>query len=299
MGRRGKKTPAGKSIVLPWLVSAALALAAFAALRWLLPGLVPQEPLPPALRAHAPFLAALGQMAGPLSWIALFGFGALAVAAALRARRAPRMAPARALAPLASAQARPAPAVWSLEALRMLEWKRFELLCARYYEALGFQARTLAAGADGGVDVTLFKGDPARPLALVQCKAWNARQVGVKEVRELLGVMVHTGVGRGVFITTGSFSKEALAFGAANPIQLLDGPAFDEKLRALAPAAQDALLAWAFEGDYLTPSCPSCGVKMLARESRGGPFWGCRHYPACKSTLKNTLKSTLAMRAER
>lgn len=275
MGRRRKQTLAGDLVMLPWQASAVLALVAFVAIRWALPAFI---------RDGSPF-AGVKTLVGPLSWIALSGFGALALLSALRARWRKGRARMPASSASASAQARAVPAAWSLEALRSLEWKRFELLCARYYEAQGFETETLAAGPDGGIDVKLFKNDPSRPLAVVQCKAWQGRQVGVKEIRELLGSMVHAGVGRGIFVTTATYSKDALAFGAANPIQLLDGAAFEKKILALPQDQQDALLAFAFEGDYLTPSCPSCGVKMLARDSQRGRFWGCRHYPACKSTL--------------
>lgn len=191
---------------------------------------------------------------------------------------APTSAPAPAVAPAV-------PAAWSTGALRTLEWKRFELLCARYYEAVGFTTATRAAGPDRGIDVMLFKTDPAKPLAIVQCKAWNTQPVGVKEIRELLGVMVHEGVERGIFLTTGAFTQDALQFGAANPIQLLDGDAFTKKLLDLPIEKQKALLGFAFAGDYRTPTCASCGTKMIGRDSKRGPFWGCIHYPRCKTTL--------------
>jgi len=174
---------------------------------------------------------------------------------------------------------------WSVEALRALEWKRFELLCAKYYEAVGFKSETIRCGADGGIDVKLFKHDPSKPLAVVQCKDWSARLVGVKEVRELLGVMTSEKVSRGVFVTTGTYSNDAMAFGAANPMQLLDGPGFIKKIQELSPESQTELLKFALEGDYSTPSCASCGIKMVKRNSKHGDFWGCRNYPRCKSKL--------------
>jgi len=277
MGKR-RKSGAEELIGLPWQFNAGLAIASFVGIRWLLPAYLPNT---------GP-LSGMASTLAPLSWIALCTFGALALMARLRSllqhRRSKPAPEPHAAAPAA------APAQWSLDALRSLEWKRFELLCARYYEAVGFRSATLAAGADGGIDIKLFRVDPAQPLAIVQCKAWNNRQVGVKEIRELLGVMVHEKVGRGIFITTGGYSADALAFGAANPIQLLDGPAFLGKVRDLPLEKQAALLAFAFEGDFYTPSCASCGVKMVARESRRGAFWGCVHYPRCKTTLHLTRR---------
>lgn len=290
MGRR-RQGLASDLMVLPWQVSAVLAVLSFAALRWLLPVILPPSPL----------IAGLAPVLAPLSWIALCTFGTLAVLSGGRQKlgkgikpRRSRKSKARHAVPVATptpaikvvAMASPSPpAEWSLEALRSLEWKRFELLCARYYEAVGFQSVTLAAGADGGIDVKLYKIDPAQAIAIVQCKAWNTRPVGVKEIRELLGVMAHEKVGRGIFMSTGSYTVDASAFGAANPIQLLDGPAFLAKLRDLTPEQQAELLAFAFAGDYRTPTCASCGVKLIVRESRRGAFWGCMHYPRCKTTM--------------
>lgn len=177
------------------------------------------------------------------------------------------------------------PRAWTIEALRSLEWKRFELLCAKYYEAAGFFSETIRCGADGGIDVKLYRVDPDKPLAVVQCKAWSNVAVGVKEIRELLGVMAHEKIGRGIFITTSSYTAQALEFGSANPLQLLDGPQFVQKLRSLPPEKQIKLLQFAFEGDYKTPTCASCGVKLVRRQGKRGDRWGCVAYPRCKTTM--------------
>ncbi|MEW6761922.1 MAG: restriction endonuclease [Pseudomonadota bacterium] len=289
MGGRKRKRKERSLIELPWQFSAGLAIASYIGIRWMLPAFLPASG---PLSAIAPTLASM-------AWLPLCVFGAMAILAKLRSQIQSRSgsqsrSSTDAPVPLPANPLPTRPTQWSLDALRSLEWKRFELLCARYYEAAGFRSATLAAGADGGIDVKLFRIDPSKPLAIVQCKAWNSRQVGVKEIRELLGVMVHEQVARGIFITTGSYSADALAFGAANPIQLLDGPAFLAKVLDLPSEKQAALLAFAFDGDYSTPSCASCGVKMVARDSRRGAFWGCVHYPRCKTTLPMRQDSVAA-----
>lgn len=292
MGSRRNKGLVNDLVALPWQFSAALAVSAFFGIRWILPGFLPERG---PLSALKPDLDAV-------SWIVFVALVFMAVLAALRTafqreqhgsgsrssrqRARMRVVPDAVPAPKPGPARLPAaPTTWSSEALHMLEWKRFELLCARYYEAVGFTTATLAAGPDGGIDVKLFKVDPAKPLAIVQCKAWNTHPVGVKEVRELLGVMVHEGVGRGIFVTTGTYTSDALRFGAANPLQLLDGDAFVKKILDLPLAKQKALLDAAFKGDYRTPTCASCGTKMVARDSKRGAFWGCIYYPRCKTTL--------------
>lgn len=174
---------------------------------------------------------------------------------------------------------------WNVEALRTLEWKRFELLCAWYYESFGLHVVTQEAGADGGVDLWLHKTrDDPHPMALGQCKAWQS-QVGVAPVRELRGVMAHANVARGLFLATSGFTDEAKTFAAQNQIQLIDGEGFVAKLLALEKTTQQDLLRRAFSGDFSTPTCPTCGVKLLPRNSVRNAFWGCVNFPRCRFTL--------------
>ena len=305
MGRRRKKTsPLDDLLALPWQASALCGVVAFAVLRWVLPSFF----------AASPVLSVLAGLAVSFSGIALCGFCFIGLLSFLRAKmkgaqsagaRMPQDRGGKLRAPVSvtpawshagnvhdvTTQAEPgsaggvAPRAWTLEALRSLEWKRFELLCAKYYEAAGFFSESIRCGPDGGIDVKLYRVDPEKPLAVVQCKAWANLAVGVKEIRELLGVMAHEKIGQGIFITTSSYTPQALEFGASNPLQLLDGPQFVEKLRSLPPARQIKLLQFAFEGDYTTPTCASCGVKLVRRQGKRGDFWGCVAYPRCKTTM--------------
>jgi restriction system protein len=196
-----------------------------------------------------------------------------------------RIAAERRLSP-PEAEARPA--AWSMDVLRRMEWKRFEHVVAAYYEQVGFRAQLQAAGADGGVDLRLYRGEASTPLALVQCKAWQPDSVvGVKPVRELLGVMTIEKVNAGIFVTTSGYSDDASALSGAHRLKLIDGGELLAMIRALPAAAQAALLAVATEGDWTTPTCPSCGTKMIRRERRSdqGAFWGCRSFPACRQVF--------------
>lgn len=62
-------------------------------------------------------------------------------------------------------------------------------------------------------------------------------------------------------------------------------------LQRLPAESNRRLLELATEGDWTTPTCPSCGTKMVARDSKRGAFWGCPTYPKCRGKL--------AMRATR
>lgn len=173
---------------------------------------------------------------------------------------------------------------WSLELLRALEWKRFEIVCAGYFEAIGFRAHTARAGPDGGVDIHLFSQDATKPGIIVQCKAWNRFPVGIKPIRELFGVMAREGVPEGIFVTTGRFTSEARAFPQGNELHLWDGTELMRKLSELADDRKVVLLRTATDGDFTTPTCPSCAIKMVSRTNRKDQttFWGCRNYPRCR-----------------
>lgn len=177
------------------------------------------------------------------------------------------------------------PSAWSIDLLQKIEWKLFEDVSAAYYNEKGIRAELTKLGADGGIDIKLFQDDSGQPTSLVQCKAWNTKLVGVKAVREFLGVMSSEKIAHGVFMASGAYSSDAIEFADANGITLIDGEMFLAMMLRLPADAQQRLLDLATRGDYTTPSCPSCGVKMLRRTGKHGDFWGCMNYPRCHRKL--------------
>jgi restriction system protein len=180
-------------------------------------------------------------------------------------------------------------AQWTPELLKRLEWRRFEELCAAYFEALGFRADLAGAGAD--VAINLYKQGSKSASIVVQCQPWTAHHVGIKPVRELRGAMTSGNVGEGVLVTSGKFTKEARDFAGKEGVSLIDGSDLAAKLAALVPEKALALYRLATQGDFQTPTCPSCAIKMISRKStaHGRPYWGCRNYPACKHTFFEAL----------
>lgn len=305
MGRRRKEASlADVLVVREWWLSALMGCIAFAAMRWIVP----------AAFAKNPLLTDLASVSRSFAWVALLGFGCVALISVIRAKmeeanendRRERRSALRTWrdtaanmsrlrfkhgwgvtrqGPLTTAKPKEVFHSWTLGALRALEWKRFEFLCAKYFEIGGFKSQTTRCGADGSIDVKLYKTDPSQPLAVLQCKSWNVYTVGVKEVRELLALMAKEKVSRGIYITTGTFTKDALTTASDHSMQLIDGDGFLRKIQALPQEKQDALLKHAFEGDFRTPTCPSCGTKMTTRAGENGPIWGCTSYPRCKSVF--------------
>jgi HJR/Mrr/RecB family endonuclease len=175
---------------------------------------------------------------------------------------------------------------WSKELIDSLEWKCFEDLCAEYFKEKGYKANVTKLGADGGVDIYIFKESysSTKPFGIVQCKAWNTYKVGVKPVRELFGVMVSERTPLGIFITSGTYTKEAEEFSKGKNLKLLSGSSLLKLIESLPEENQNKLLKNITKGDYSTPSCPSCGIKMVIRNGRN-KFWGCVKYPKCRNTL--------------
>lgn len=174
---------------------------------------------------------------------------------------------------------------WTIELLRSLEWKRFELLAAEYFRLLGKRVETISHGSDGGIDARIYAKSSSVLEYAIQCKAWG-KMVGVSPIRELFGVMAHESAGKGIFMTTSSFSPDAKQFAEEHrdKLFLIDGEKFISMILKLPEEKIAQLLEFATDGDYTTPTCASCGVKMVWRTK--GNFWGCKNYPRCKSTLR-------------
>ena len=186
------------------------------------------------------------------------------------------------------------PPHWSAAVFAAIEWRRFEAVCEAMFEQAGFETRSQSHGADGGVDIWLHSKNADGPVSVVQCKHWQGKAVGVKEVREFLGVMASHGLKRGTYATTSTFTTDAMSFAKDNGISPLDGKALIKLITTQrTPEQQAALLNIAYEGEYWKPTCASCGIKMVERTpARGGaPFWGCKYYPRCKSRIYKAARA--------
>lgn len=189
-----------------------------------------------------------------------------------------------------SARPPPTPEI-TITLLQELEWKRFEQVTEAYFERTGWRTNPARIGADGGVDIHLFRPTESNIAAVVQCKAWTSYKVGVKPVRELFGVMAAESVSEGYFVASGDYTEEARSFAHGKTLTLIDGGDLVERIRALSIDDRHHIYDIATTGDYKTPTCPRCGRKMVRRIGAKGrgvgvPFWGCPGYPRCKAILK-------------
>lgn len=182
-----------------------------------------------------------------------------------------------------------------------MTWQQFELLIGEAFRVQGYEVtETGGGGADGGIDLVLRKGSEK---FLVQCKQWKAFKVGVREVRELYGLMAAHGAAGGFVITSGRFTEDATAFAAGRNVRLVDGLKLDGLLKqatastarkqikaVVGPVASPSRAPAAVAADPASPPCPMCSGAMVLRTAKRGAnagrrFWGCSEYSAgCRGT---------------
>jgi len=177
---------------------------------------------------------------------------------------------------------------WDKTFLKSLEWKRFEEVCMEYLRIKNCNANVTGIGADGGIDIKIADKN-GRILAIGQCKAWN-KPVGVSLIREFYGVMASEQIKHGIFFTTSIYSQDAIEFARNKSLQLINGDEFIRLINGLNEENKRKIDEIATEGDYSTPTCVNCNVKMVKRKATQGrneglEFWGCVNYPKCRRTM--------------
>ncbi len=161
------------------------------------------------------------------------------------------------------------------EVISKLSWQNFEFLLSEYFKKQGYTTEvTGGGGADGGIDIRLYKDGE---VYFVQCKHYKAWKVSVQFVREFFGVIVAENAAGGYIATSGSFTKAAYAFAKDKNIKLLAG---DDLVEMLDSSILDTAKSIANE----TIVCPSCGGELIERAGKFGRFIGCSNYPKCKYT---------------
>ena len=167
-----------------------------------------------------PSLSGLGRMAAtgiyaPLAWILLIGCWGAAIASFIgRARRRK----------LLDSQT-------GIDSLRQINWRQFEQLAGEAFRRQGYAIEeTGLGGADGGIDLILRKNGQT---TLVQCKQWQNRQVGVKVVREMYGLLVHHKAAAVKIVALGDYTPDARCFAQGKPIELIHGGELITTVRSL------------------------------------------------------------------
>lgn len=178
--------------------------------------------------------------------------------------------------------------IWTRLFLKSLEWKRYEEVCTEYLRIKNCQADVTCVGADGGIDIKISDSSGV-VFAAGQCKAWS-RPIGVSLIRELYGVMAADRIKTGIFLTTSEFTNDALAFAKGKNLLLIDCDELINLINGLDDVSKKRINLIATEGDYTTPTCVNCDVKMVKRTAKNGnnsgrQFWGCVNFPKCKNVM--------------
>lgn len=276
---------------LPWWVSVVAAVMVYILARWVVPGAIPSRP------PFAPLAAAIASHA---HWLAIIFLLPVPFALFNHARRE-RLVEGNA----------------TIERIRELSWRDFERLVGEAFRRQGYRVNERGGGgADGGVDLELRTH---RKTTLVQCKRWKTWTVGVQPVRELYGVTAGEKADAAIFVTSGSYTPDAIAFARGKPITLIDGRELVRMLGTVnerpatrvsdRPAPQSGENGRQADPPKHVPGvalpelppartsgpvavaepCPRCGGSMVRRTTKKGPnagnqFWGCSRYPACRGT---------------
>lgn len=138
-----------------------------------------------------------------------------------------------------------------------------------------------ADGADGGVDLRLRKNNK---VVFVQCKHWKAKNVGVKVVRELYGVLTAQKASLGIIVTCGGYTEDARQFAKGKPLQLITGK---QLLNFAAEVQNSGNISQSVAENVVCPKCGSDTVLRLAKKGKyaSQKFWGCSKFPDCKGIL--------------
>ena len=107
----------------------------------------------------------------------------------------------------------------------------FENICKKLIENMGFSVETTKASGDGGIDLIAYNHEPVLSgKYIIQCKRYSG-SVGEPIIRDLYGVITSERANKGILMTTGYFTKSAIAFAEDKPIELIDGEQLDALLK--------------------------------------------------------------------
>ncbi|MBP6850188.1 MAG: restriction endonuclease [Rhodoferax sp.] len=139
---------------------------------------------------------------------------------------------------------------WSLDVFEAIDAQRFAAVCETWFAWAGFDTRSESHRTDGGVDIWLHAAKMPGPVAIVRCKHWLDKPVGVQEMKEFVGVMSSLQSVHGTYTTTSTYTPEALQLAKEHGIDAVDGRGLLRRIQTRTRQRQQALLAVAFSGQH-------------------------------------------------
>ncbi|WP_344751121.1 restriction endonuclease [Micromonospora olivasterospora] len=108
--------------------------------------------------------------------------------------------------------------------LLSLSSRQFEQIVEHLFDAMGYDTELTPPQRDGGRDIIATRRDAGRQEHIfIECKRYEAK-IGVRLVRELVGVVSSSLANKGILVTTSTFTAGAHAFAQRDHrIDLLPG----------------------------------------------------------------------------
>lgn len=139
----------------------------------------------------------------------------------------------------------------------------FEEYCAYLYELDGYISRVTPQSRDGGYDIELY--DDSGFAAIIECKCYAlVNKIGREYIQKLVGANATQKAKRMIFITTSSFTLDAVEYARNVGVELIDGDAllsFAERLNSISKGTPIVkMIDWKLSRDdlieYLPPDYP-------------------------------------------
>lgn len=120
---------------------------------------------------------------------------------------------------------------------------QFEDFTASLFRELGYRAEVTPKTNDGGFDIAMV--DPQGRSCIVECKCYApTHTIGRPYLQKLVGANETQRAQRLIFVTTSSFSSEAIAYAREAQVELIDG----ERLTSIMAQARASEALWGQTG---------------------------------------------------
>ncbi len=139
---------------------------------------------------------------------------------------------------------------WTLDVFQAIDAQRFAAVCETWFAWAGFETRSEAHRTNEGVDIWLHAAKMPGPVAIVRCRHWMNKPVGLQEMKEFMGLMANFKSVHGTYTTTSTYTPEALQFAKENGIDAVDGRGLLRRIQTRTRQRQQALLAVAFSSQH-------------------------------------------------
>ena len=113
--------------------------------------------------------------------------------------------------------------------------------------------------------------------------------IGPSKCQEQIRTALALGADRGILVTSGHFTRPAIAFATGKAIDLVDGPALAQLVQDVQPTQSSAVEESVLQPSPALVECPTCGSDMILRTAKrganaGSQFYGCSQFPQCRGT---------------